>query len=131
MVSLHALAAASFPKPSPAPSSLFIVLLALALPRRLLLLRSARLLLLAASDSTFETSVRVDYVKLAKSEHEEEAFVPEEDDAVEASSAVEGAAAAAAGCPTPAPPTRQRFGLRREKMEGGRIFGFPLSFYAK
>ncbi|CAD6225718.1 unnamed protein product [Miscanthus lutarioriparius] len=89
--SLRALAAASLPKPSPAPSSPFLVLLAPALPRRLLRLRSARRLLLAplaASDS-----VGVDYAEPAESE-QEEAFAPEEDegaedDAVEASTAVE------------------------------------------
>ena len=106
-VSLCALAAASFPKPRPAPSSLFLVLLAPALPRRLLRLRSARLLLLAASDSTFESSIGVDYTKPAKSEQGGEAFaLEEEDDGVEASATVEGVAAAGAGCPTPAPPTR-------------------------
>ena len=97
-----------------------------ALPRRLL-----RLLLLAASDSTFESSVGVDYAKPTKSEQEEEAFASEEDDAVEASTVVEGVTAAAAGHPTPVPPTRHRFGLTREKMEGGRTFRFPLSFYIK
>jgi hypothetical protein len=77
--------------------------------------------------SAAESSIGVDYAEPAKSE-QEEAFEPEEeDDAVEASAAIEGVAAAAAGRPT----TRQSFGLRREKTEGGPTFGFPLSSHAK
>jgi len=98
-VSLRALAAASLPKPSPAPapSSPFLVLLAPALPRRLLRLRSARRLPLAplAASASASDSVGVDYAEPAESEQEEEqAFATEEDegaedDAVEASAAVE------------------------------------------
>ncbi|XP_066389878.1 28 kDa ribonucleoprotein, chloroplastic-like [Miscanthus floridulus] len=98
-VSLRALAAASLPKPSPAPSSPFLVLLAPALPRRLLRLRSARRLPLAPLAASASDSVGVDYAEPAESEQEEEeAFAPEEeegpdelveDDAVEASAAVE------------------------------------------
>ncbi|KAG0542836.1 hypothetical protein BDA96_02G138200 [Sorghum bicolor] len=96
-VSLRALAAASLPKPSPAPapSSPFLVLLAPALPRRLLRLRSARRLPLAPLAASASDSVGVDYAEPAESEQEEEeAFATEEDegaedDAVEASAAVE------------------------------------------
>ncbi|NP_001105347.1 nucleic acid binding protein 1 [Zea mays] len=74
-VSLRALAAAPLPKSSPATSCPFFVLLAPALPRRLLRLRSARrlpLAPLAASDSAFESSVGVNYAEPDDSEKDKE-----------------------------------------------------------